>query len=34
VTQDSVCTTTCQSQVDCTLPYQCIAGLCQPVPCM
>jgi hypothetical protein len=31
---DSVCTTTCTSQVDCSLPYQCIAGLCQPVPCM
>jgi hypothetical protein len=34
VTQDSVCTNTCMSQVDCSLPYQCIAGLCQPVPCM
>jgi len=29
----TICTSSCTAQSDCTLPYTCVSGTCQPVPC-
>jgi hypothetical protein len=34
MTSGVICATPCNSSSDCGLPYQCIGGLCQPVPCL
>jgi hypothetical protein len=28
-----ICASPCNAQSDCTLPNQCVGGLCQPIPC-
>jgi hypothetical protein len=29
-----LCARPCNAQSECTLPNQCVGGLCQPVPCI
>jgi hypothetical protein len=33
VSTQNICATSCTAQSDCTLPQQCLQGLCQPQGC-